>query len=201
MNILHVDSSILADGSVSRQLTAEIVASVKAQYQDATVSYLDLAANPVGHLTAPLLGAMRGAPVPGGLEAEASAGKTALSDMVAADVIVIGAPMYNFSVPSQLKAWMDRLAVAGVTFSYSEKGPQGLLRGKKLIVASTRGGIFMEGSPQAALDHQESYIRTFFGFLGITDVTFIRAEGIAMGPEFKANAIGSASKQAQALTV
>ena len=201
MNILHVDSSILADGSVSRQLTAEIVASVKAQHRGATVRYLDLAANPVGHLTAIHLGAAQGAPVPGFLEADVNASKEALTDFVAADVVVIGAPMYNFSIPSQLKAWMDRLAAPNVTFKYTEKGPQGLAGGKKLIVASSRGGIFVEGSPQASLDHQETYIRTFFGFLGITDVTFIRAEGVAMGPEFKANAVGNAAKQAQALTI
>jgi FMN-dependent NADH-azoreductase len=199
MKILHVDSSILSEGSISRQLTAEIVATLKQAAPGATVTHVDLAAAPLTHLTAAHLGAAQGAPVPSALEADVAASKGALADFLASDVIVIGAPMYNFSVPSQLKAWMDRLAVAGVTFRYSEKGLEGLAGGKKLIVASTRGGVFSAGTPMAALDHQESYLTAFFGFLGITDVSFVRAEGVAMGPEAKANAVDAAIRQAHAL--
>lgn len=199
MKILHVDSSILSEGSISRQLTAEIVATLKQAAPGATVTHVDLAAAPLTHLTAAHLGAAQGAPVPPALEADVAASKGALADFLASDVIVIGAPMYNFSVPSQLKAWMDRLAVAGVTFRYSEKGLEGLAGGKKLIVASTRGGVFSAGTPMAALDHQESYLTAFFGFLGITDVSFVRAEGVAMGPEAKANAVDAAIRQAHAL--
>ncbi|MFG1204466.1 FMN-dependent NADH-azoreductase [Xanthobacter aminoxidans] len=199
MKILHVDSSILSEGSISRQLTAEIVATLKQAAPGATVTHIDLAAAPLTHLTAAHLGAAQGAPVPSALEADVAASKGALADFLASDVIVIGAPMYNFSVPSQLKAWMDRLAVAGVTFRYSEKGLEGLAGGKKLIVASTRGGVFSAGTPMAALDHQESYLTAFFGFLGITDVSFVRAEGVAMGPEAKANAVDAAIRQAHAL--
>lgn len=199
MKILHVDSSILSEGSISRQLTAEIVATLKQAAPGATVTHIDLAAAPLTHLTAAHLGAAQGAPVPPALEADVAASKGALADFLASDVIVIGAPMYNFSVPSQLKAWMDRLAVAGVTFRYSEKGLEGLAGGKKLIVASTRGGVFSAGTPMAALDHQESYLTAFFGFLGITDVSFVRAEGVAMGPEAKANAVDAAIRQAHAL--
>lgn len=199
MKILHVDSSILFGDSVSRRLTAEIVAALTAKAPQATVSRLDLAAEPVGHLTAAHLGAAQGAPVPAALEADVAAGRKALGAFMEADVVVIGAPMYNFSVPSQLKAWVDRLAVAGVTFRYSEKGPEGLCGGKKVIVASSRGGVFSAGSPIAALDHQESYLTAFFGFLGITDVTFVRAEGVAMGPEAKAASIEAAVREARAL--
>lgn len=199
MKILHVDSSILFGDSVSRRLTAEIVAALTAKAPQATVSRLDLAAEPVGHLTAAHLGAAQGAPVPAALEADVAAGRRALGAFMEADVVVIGAPMYNFSVPSQLKAWVDRLAVAGVTFRYSEKGPEGLCAGKKVIVASSRGGVFSAGSPIAALDHQESYLTAFFGFLGITDVTFVRAEGVAMGPEAKAASIEAAVREARAL--
>ena len=199
MKILHVDSSILFGDSVSRRLTAEIVAALTAKAPQATVSRLDLAAEPVDHLTAAHLGAAQGAPVPAGLEADVAAGRKALGAFMEADVVVIGAPMYNFSVPSQLKAWVDRLAVAGVTFRYSEKGPEGLCAGKKVIVASSRGGVFSAGSPIAALDHQESYLTAFFGFLGITDVTFVRAEGVAMGPEAKAASIEAAVREARAL--
>lgn len=199
MKILHVDSSILSEGSISRQLTAEIVTTLQRAAPGATVTHIDLAAAPLTHLTAAHLGAAQGAPVPPALEADVAASKGALADFLASDVIVIGAPMYNFSVPSQLKAWMDRLAVAGVTFRYSEKGLEGLAGGKKLIVASTRGGVFSAGTPMAALDHQESYLTAFFGFLGITDVSFVRAEGVAMGPEAKANAVDAAIRQAHAL--
>ncbi len=199
MNILHVDSSILSEGSISRQLTAEIVATLQRAAPGATVTHIDLAAAPLTHLTAAHLGATQGAPVPPALEADVAASKGALADFLASDIIVIGAPMYNFSVPSQLKAWMDRLAVAGVTFRYSEKGLEGLAGGKKLIVVSTRGGVFSAGAPMAALDHQESYLTAFFGFLGITDVSFVRAEGVAMGPEAKANAVDAAIRQAHAL--
>lgn len=201
MKILHVDSSILYDGSVSRQLTAEIVTSLKTKRPDAAVSYLDLVAHPVGHLTADHMAAAQGAPVPPALEADVAASRKALEDFVASDIVVIGAPMYNFTVPSQLKAWVDRLAVANVTFTYSEKGPQGLMAGKKVIVASSRGGVFSAGSPIAALDHQETYLTAFFGFLGITDVSFIRAEGVAMGPEAKTASIDNAVRQAHALSV
>lgn len=199
MKILHVDSSILSEGSISRQLTAEIVTTLQRVAPGATVTHIDLATAPLTHLTAAHLGAAQGAPVPPALEADVAASKGALADFLASDVIVIGAPMYNFSVPSQLKAWMDRLAVAGVTFRYSEKGLEGLAGGKKLIVASTRGGVFSAGTPMAALDHQESYLTAFFGFLGITDVSFVRAEGVAMGPEAKANAVDAAIRQAHAL--
>ena len=199
MKILHVDSSILSGDSVSRRLTAEIVASLKAKSPAATVTHLDLATDPVGHLTAVHLGAAQGAPVPAALEADVAAGRKALGAFVDADVVVVGAPMYNFSVPSQLKAWIDRLAVAGVTFRYSEKGPQGLCGGKKVIVASSRGGVFSGASPIAALDHQETYLTAFFGFIGITDVTCVRAEGVAMGPEAKAGSIEAAIRQAHAL--
>ena len=192
MKILHVDSSILSDASVSRQLTAEIINSFKSKDATAAVTYLDLGAEPVGHLTGAHLGAAHGAPVPASLEADIAAGRKALDDFMTADVVVIGAPMYNFTIPSQLKAWLDRLAVANVTFRYTDKGAVGLAGGKKLVVASSRGGVFGPGSPIAALDHQETYLTTFFGFLGITDITFIRAEGVALGPEAKASSIDKA---------
>ena len=150
MKILHVDSSILSDASVSRQLTAEIINSFKSKDATAAVTYLDLGAEPVGHLTGAHLGAAHGAPVPASLEADIAAGRKALDDFMTADVVVIGAPMYNFTIPSQLKAWLDRLAVANVTFRYTDKGAVGLAGGKKLVVASSRGGVFGPGSPIAA---------------------------------------------------
>ncbi|WP_322044440.1 FMN-dependent NADH-azoreductase [Paraburkholderia sp. J67] len=199
MKLLHVDSSILGPGSVSRDLSADIVATFQGRRTDVEIVRLDLAATPIGHLTAAHLAAAQGAPVDDALKADLAAGQAALDAFLAADVVVIGAPMYNLGVPSQLKAWIDRLSVAGKTFQYSEHGPVGLCGGKKLIVASSRGGIYREGSPAASFDHQETYLKAAFGFLGITDITFIRAEGVAMGPESRTTAIALAKQETTAL--
>lgn len=193
MKLLHVDSSILGPGSVSRQLSAEIVAAEKRRHPDLTVIYRDLAAEPVGHLSGAHLAAAQAAPVEGSwLQQDVAAGQAALEEFLAADIVVVGAPMYNFSVPSQLKAWIDRLAVAGKTFRYTENGPVGLAGGKRVIVASSRGGFYGPGTPVAFLDHQENYLRGVFGFFGIDDVTFVRAEGVALGAEQRASAIDAA---------
>lgn len=199
MKLLHVDSSILGQHSVSRELSAHIVTSLVAENPGITVTRLDLSATPLSHLTGAHLAAAQGAPVPADIKADLALGQSALDDFLAADIVVIGAPMYNFSVPSQLKAWIDRLAVAGKTFRYVEgKGPEGLCKGKKLIVASSRGGLFSEG-PYAALDHQEAYLCTVFGFMGVTDVRFVRAEGLAMGPEMRQRAVTTAKSNVAAL--
>jgi FMN-dependent NADH-azoreductase len=199
MRLLHIDSSILGQGSVSRILSAEMVAALKAGRPDVEVTYRDLSAQPLGHLTAGHLGALQGTPVDPPLESDVAAGKTALEEFLAADVVVVGAPMYNFGIPSQLKAWIDRLAVAGKTFRYDAMGPEGLCGGKKVIIASSRGGVFSAGTPTAAFDFQETYLRALFGFLGITDVTFVRAEGVAMGPEARAKSIDDAKAEATRL--
>jgi len=199
MKLLHVDSSILGQGSVSRDLSAEIVAGFRARHPELAVTYLDLAAAPIAHLTAAHLAATQGAPIDEALKSDFNAGVVALDDFLAADIVVVGAPMYNFGVPSQLKAWIDRLAVAGKTFRYGERGPEGLCSGKKLIIASSRGGVFSEGNPAAFLDHQETYLKALFGFLGISDITFIRAEGVAMGPQARSEAIAAAKKETSAL--
>lgn len=195
MKLLHIDSSILGHGSVSRILSAEMVQALRARSPGMDVTYRDLSAEPLGHLTAGHLGALQGAPVDAGLQADVAAGKAALEEFLDADVVVIGAPMYNFGIPSQLKAWIDRLAVAGKTFRYGAMGPEGLCRGKKVIVASSRGGVFSAGTPTAAFDFQETYLRALFGFLGVTDVTFVRAEGVAMGPEARTKSIETAKAE------
>lgn len=193
MNLLHVDSSILGEGSVSRQLSADIVAAEQRRQPGLSVTYRDLAVEPVGHLSGAHLAAFQGAaPESPELVRDLAAGQTALEEFLAADIVVVGAPMYNFSVPSQLKAWIDRLAVAGKTFRYSENGPIGLAGGKKVIVASSRGGFYGPGTPVESLDHQENYLRGVFGFFGIADVSFIRAEGVALGGEQRAKAIETA---------
>lgn len=199
MNLLHVDSSILGPGSVSRRLSAEIVRGEVQRHPGLAVSYRDLTAQPIAHLTAPVLAAWQGQVPDGSAGQDAADGAQALEAFLAADVVVVGAPMYNFGIPSQLKAWIDRLAVAGRTFRYGPNGPEGLAGGKRVIVASSRGGHYGPGTPAAFLDHQETYLRGLFGFLDIADVTFIRAEGIALGPEHRAEAIRAAETQIAAL--
>jgi FMN-dependent NADH-azoreductase len=193
MKLLHVDSSILGAGSASRALSAEIVTAERDGHPDIEVTYRDLAARPIAHLSGAHLAAAQGAsPEAEPLLADLAAGQTALEEFLAADIVVIGAPMYNFAIPSQLKAWIDRLAVAGKTFRYTANGPEGLAGGKTVIVASSRGGFYGPETPIAFLDHQESYLLGVFGFMGITDVRFIRAEGLGLGAEQRASAMAAA---------
>ena len=199
MKLLHIDSSILGQNSVSRDLSADVVTTFRAINPGLEMTRLDLAATPIEHLTAAHLAAGQGAPVDDALKADVALGQAALEDFLASDVVVIGAPMYNLSIPSQLKAWIDRISVAGKTFRYTEKGPVGLCGGKKLIIASSRGGMYSEGAPAAGFDHQETYLKAVFSFLGITDITFIRAEGVAIGPDARSAAVASAKKETAAL--
>jgi FMN-dependent NADH-azoreductase len=204
MKLLHIDSSVLAANSVSRRLTADIVAQWRALHPDTTVEYLDLAVDAPGHLSADALG-FRSPPGAGDLT-DAQARENALSErlvaqFLAADVIVVGAPFYNFSIPSQLKAWIDRIAQPGRTFRYTERGPQGLAGGKTVIVASTRGGQYATSERGRALEHQESYLETVFGFLGVTDVRIVRAEGLAMGGQARAQALAAATSEIRSLAL
>ncbi|HEY8128931.1 MAG TPA: FMN-dependent NADH-azoreductase [Hyphomicrobium sp.] len=196
MKLLHVDSSILGPHSVSRQLSVEIVAAERLRHPGLEVVYRDLGVTPVGHLSGAHLAAAQGVvPETVPLQHDLASGQAALDEFLAADIVVVGAPMYNFGVPSQLKAWIDRLAVAGKTFRYSEKGAEGLAGGKQVIVASSRGGFYGPQTPIAFLDHQENYLRGIFGFFGINDVIFIRAEGVAMGPDQRSKAIEAARSE------
>jgi len=181
MKLLHLDASALGSHSVSRRLTAAIVEKWRQAHPGTEVAYHDLSADPIPHWQ-PVTDVSR---EPDGI------GERVLNDFLDADVIVIGAPMYNFGIPSQLKAWIDRIAVPGKTFRYTADGPEGLAGGKRVIVASARGGIYSEG-PAAAADYQEPYLRTVLNFFGITDIHFVRADGVAIGPEQKAEAIENA---------
>ena len=195
MKLLHIDSSPLAGNSVSRQLTERTVTQWRATHPHTKVEYLDLAKDAPSHLNVDSLG-FRVGPTAGGLSdvqrRENEISEKLVTQFLAADVIVVGAPMYNFSVPTQLKAWIDRIAQAGRTFTYTATGPKGLAGGKTVIIASTRGGVYSTNPAMAGLDHQESYLKTVFGFLGVTDVRFVRAEGMAMGDEAKAKALTAA---------
>jgi FMN-dependent NADH-azoreductase len=203
MKILHIDSSSTGNASVSRQLTAALVRELRNQNPAALVVYRDLAADAPSHLGGELLQALRPAP---GHAATESVGKelaltdTMLDEFLTADVVVVGAPMYNFSIPSQLKAWLDRLAQPGRTFRYTASGPEGLAGGKRIFVVSSRGGMYA-GTAIESLDHQESYLKTIFGFFGVTDVEIVRAEGVSMGPEGRDRALEQALSHAKALAV
>ena len=200
MKLLHVDSSITGPGSVSRQLSAAIVAAEQALHPGLVVVHRDLAVDPVGHLTGAHLAAGAGAtPEQASIRDDFAAGQAVLDEFLAADIVVVGAPMYNFGIPSQLKAWIDRVAVAGKTFRYTETGPEGLAGDKQVLIASSRGGFYTAGAPAASLDHQETYLRGVFAFFGITDITFIRAEGLAIGPEQRDQSLKAAEAQISAL--
>lgn len=193
MKLLQVDSSVLGANSVSRQLTAEVVRDWVAAHPGTEVDYLDVAADAPGHFGADALGVKVGADATTDAQKQENAvSERLVRQFLAADVVVVGAPLYNFSIPSQLKAWIDRLAQPGRTFKYTEKGPQGLATGKTVIVVSTRGGMYSTSEAGQAAEHQESYLKVIFGFFGITDVRFVRAEGLAMGEAARAAALEAA---------
>lgn len=181
MKILHLDSSALGGHSVTRELSAAVVAGLQTEHGNIDISYRDLDSNPVPHLTGEALAKVDAA--------AAEAAEQVLQQFLDSDVLVIGAPMYNFGIPSTLKAWIDRIAVAGRTFRYTETGPVGLAGGKQVIIASGRGSIFGENN---AADFQEAYLRQVFAFLGISDVRFVRAEGVGYSPKHRSDAIAGA---------
>ncbi len=201
MKILHLDSSILGNNSVSRVLSADIVARQAALHPGSEVIYRDLATEPAMHLSGAHLAAWQGVGIADpAVATDAERGNAYIDDLFAADIIVIGAPMYNFTIPTQLKAWLDRIAVAGKTFRYTENGPVSLLpKGKKVFIASARGGIYAAGSPAAAMDHQESYLTAALAFIGLTDVSIVRAEGVNLSPEARASALAKARGDIEAL--
>lgn len=184
MKLLHVDASILGDNSVSRLVSAAIVDSFVKADPGIEVTYRDLDAAPLAHFTAADLG---------------TAGEAALGEFLAADIVVIGVPMYNFTIPSQLKAWIDRIVIAGKTFRYDERGVTGLAGGKRVIVAVSRGGLYGPETPSAAAEHVETYLRAVLGFIGIKDPEIIVAEGIKIGPEQREKALQEALKAATSL--
>jgi FMN-dependent NADH-azoreductase len=181
MKVLHIDSSIQGSGSATRELTREIVARLKAMRPDTQITYRDLVAEELSHFSQ--------AAFKRSDELEAARNTAVLEEFLAADVLVIGAPLYNFSIPSQLKAWVDRIVIAGRTFRYTERGPEGLAGGKQVIVAVARGGVYEAGSPA---EFGESYLKFVLGFLGIRDVTFVRAEGLAFSPQHRESALSAA---------
>lgn len=197
MKLLHLDSSILSDNSASRVLTARVVAQLREAQPDLQLTYRDLAAQAPAHLSGEIVATRFIAAEHWNADqkAEATISETLLQEFLDADIIVIGAPMYNFSIPTQLKAWIDRIAERGRTFRYTETGPVGLAGGKKVIIGSSRGSVLSTSEQARAMDFQEDYLKTVMNFLGITDVTIVRAEGLAMGQEVRDLAMASAEKQ------
>ena len=199
--LLHIDSSVLGPHSVSRQVSAAIVERLRQATPGLSVVYRDLSAMPLTHLSGAQLAAARGAASPDpAVQEELATSHAVLEEFLAADTVVIGAPMYNFTIPSQLKAWIDRVVVAGKTFKYGAQGPEGLAGNKRVIVALSRGGFYSPGSPVAALEHLESYLRGVFGFIGVTGLEFISADGIQVGPEHREKALANALEAATQLS-
>jgi FMN-dependent NADH-azoreductase len=191
-NVLVLNSSALGAASVSKQLVAETVARLQVQDPSTQFTTRDLGASPVPHLTLDSATALRGGEPTNPAQAAARALSDKLVQEIAwSNVIVIGAPMYNFGISSTLKAWFDYVLRAGVTFRYSEAGPEGLITGKRAIVVESRGGAYSQG-PTQVMDSQEPHLRTLLGFMGITDVTYVRAEKLAFGPEARNEAIAGA---------
>lgn len=181
MKLLHLDTGIQGDASVSRIVSAAIVRRFRSETPDLEYSYRDLVADPLPHLT---------------LEAFATAqAQEVLAEFLAADVVVIGVSMYNFTIPSQLKAWIDRVAVAGKTFRYTANGPEGLAGDKRVIVALARGGVYSQG-PAVPMEHAESYLRGVLGFLGVTDPEFLIAEGHVAAPDARKTVVDQALQRA-----
>lgn len=200
-NILVLNSSAAGADSVTRLLVDDALAQLRRLNPSAKVVSRDLAANPVPHLSPE---GMAGVRSPTATTAAQLAARDLSDELIGelrdADTIVIGAPMYNFGLPSTLKAWFDHVLRAGQTFSYSEAGPKGLLEGKKVIVIEARGGLYSEG-PAQAVDFQEPYLRHLLGFIGLIDVTFVRAEKIGFGPEAREAAIAGARAQLTSLAL
>jgi FMN-dependent NADH-azoreductase len=193
--VLVLNSSALGGASVSNQLVQDVLAELGARDPRLIVTVRDLGANPIPHLNSDSATALRGAAPRN--EAQATAQElsdTLIAELKAADTIVIGAPMYNFGIPSTLKAWFDYVLRAGITFRYTEAGPVGLLEGKRAIVIESRGGYYSEGATKV-LDSQEPHLKTLLGFVGIRDTTFIRVEKLAFGPEARQQAFDGARAQ------
>lgn len=181
MRLLHLDSSVTGAQSVSRRWTAEAAQAWRTRHPAGQVVYRDMAASPLPHWQ-PLEGASRDA---------GTLAHQLIEEVRASDALLIGAPMYNFSIATQLKAWLDHLAVPRETFRYGENGPEGLLGGRPVVIVSTRGGVYSEGEA-VAMDHQETYLRQMLGFLGLQDVRWVRAEGMGLGLPVQEEALRAA---------
>lgn len=199
MNLLHLDSSILGPHSVSRSLSSSVVDQLRQKMPGLRVTYRDLAAAPIPHLSGPYVAATRGGvdvPPNAALSEDLALGEAVMQEFLAADIVVIGVAFYNFSISSQLKAWIDRIAIAGKTFRYTESGQlQGLAGNKRIILTVARGGFYGEGSPAQAMEHAETYLRSAFSFIGVTNLDVIEANGLKVSAEHREIAIAQAEQR------
>jgi FMN-dependent NADH-azoreductase len=200
MKLLHVDSSIQGATSVSRQISGAVVERFRSIVPGLEVVRRDLAAEPLAHLSGDHLAAAQGIPPQTTLlQMELTTGLSVLDEFLQADIVVVGAPMYNFTIPSQLKAWLDRIVIAGKTFRYGPTGAEGLAGGKRVVLALSRGGSYGAGAPAASYEHGESYLRVIFGFIGVTNPDVIIAEALQLGPELRQKSIEAALQAAAQL--
>ena len=200
MKLLHIDASIQGANSASRQLSAAVVERLRKTTAGLEVIYRDLAAAPLAHLSGEHLAAAQGAtPESVTLQQDLTASQAVLEEFLAADIVVIGAPMYNFTIPTQLKAWIDRIVVRGKTFRYVAEGPVGLAGDKRVIIAISRGGLYGPGARAAVLEHLETYLRGVFGFIGVANTELIVAEGLQLGAEQREQSMQRALQAAAAL--
>lgn len=202
MNILHIDSACLGDNSASRQLTAAVIDALRNHHWDANVAYRDLSAAPLTHVTGPLLQVLRGQwnnaiPLNDELQAESLLTELLLAEFMAADMIVVGAPMFTLGIPSTLKTWLDRVVVEGRTFETGPGGQtKGLASGKRVVLVATQGGP----ADPAAGDFHAAFLHAVFRQVGIRDISVVRADSLALGPKARTAAINDALKQVAALS-
>ena len=196
MKLLHIDSSVLGPSSVSRQVSAAIVDRLRNATPDLAIVYRDLTQTPLAHLSGRHLSASQGAVSEADLQQDLATGQAVMDEFLDADIVVLGAPMYNFTIPSQLKAWIDRIVVAGKTFKYGPQGAEGLAGDKRVIIAISRGGFYGAGTPASVGEHLETYLRWVFGFIGVANPEFISADGVQVGPEHREKALAGALQAA-----
>ncbi|WED42943.1 FMN-dependent NADH-azoreductase [Legionella cardiaca] len=201
MKLLAIDASILGNHSISRHLMSYFLQNWQKRHPEAEIAYRDFAAQPINHLSQEIIAAKQkpDAELSSTLKQELELSETLITEFLTADEVIIGAPMYNFSIATQLKAWIDRILVAGRTFKYEKHGVTGLATGKKISIISTRGNHYTNNASMQAMDHQENYLKTIFSFIGITDLTIIRAEGLHLGESLKEKAIAMAEQKIREL--
>lgn len=202
MKIIHIDTGIQRENSVSRLISAQVMEKLKAAHPDASVIYRDFAAEPVPHLTEASWAAAQGWTTDYGPEiaAELALGETLLEEFMAADVVVIGAAFYNLTVSSALKAWIDRILILNKTFRYTAEGAlEGLMGGKRVILGISRGGFYCEGTPGAAMEHCENYLQSIFAFIGVSQIDVIAVDGVTIGADDRDRALADATSKIASL--
>ena len=194
MQILRIDSATTGDQSITHQLTEKLIKHFQNKHPEAKVVERHLGENPLAHINSITTTAIRTPPETheDAVQAAYPEERAVLDEFLDSDIVIVGAPMYNFSIPSQLKAWIDRLGVPGVTFKYSEDGPEGLAGGRKIVLASARGGTYENDS---MAENQESLLKTFFGFIGIDDVHVVRVQNAGFGPEAIEKGLAAADEE------